>query len=116
VLTGWQRAQLAQNFSPGTARRRVVSVQRMGDFVGSYPWQWTAADADDFFGHLRGVRNLAHTTVSAYQTDVKLFVDSATDPAYEWNEHCGRLFGTVVLSSSPSSIGRVTFKPTTLGQ
>jgi hypothetical protein len=95
VLTGWRRAQLAQNFSPGTARRRVASVLRMGDFVGSYPWQWTAADADDFFGHLRGVRNLAHTTVRAYQTDVKLFLDYATDPAYDWNEHCGRLFGTV---------------------
>jgi integrase len=67
----------------------------MGDFVGSYPWHWTAADADDFFGHLRGVRNLAHTTVRAYQTDVKLFLDYATDPAYDWNEHCGRLFGTV---------------------
>lgn len=95
VLTGWRRAQLAQNFSPDTARRRVASVLRMGDFVGSYPWQWTAADADDFFGHLRGVRNLAHTTVRAYQTDVKLFLDYATDPAYDWNEHCGRLFGTV---------------------
>ena len=31
----------------------------------------------------------------AYQTDVKLFLDYATDPAYDWNEHCGRLFGTV---------------------
>lgn len=34
VLTGWRRAQLAQNFSPDTARRRVASVLRMGDFVG----------------------------------------------------------------------------------
>jgi len=95
VLTGWRQAQLAQNFSPATARRRAVSVLRMGDFVGSYPWQWTVADADDFFGHLRGARNLAHTTVRAYQTDVKLFLDYATDPAYDCNEHCGRLFGTV---------------------
>jgi hypothetical protein len=86
VLTGWRRAQLAQNFSPDTVRRRIASVLRMGDFVGSYPWQWTAADADDFFGHLRGLRNLAHTTVRAYQTDVKLFLDYATDPAYDWNE------------------------------
>lgn len=23
---------------------------------GSYPWQWTPTDADDYFGHLRGVR------------------------------------------------------------
>ena len=95
VLTGWRRAQLAQNFATDTARRRVTSVLRMTDFVGSYPWQWTPADADDFFGHLRGVLNRAHTTVRAYQTDVKLFLDYATDPTYDWNEHCGRLFGTV---------------------
>jgi len=38
VLTGWRRAQLAQNFSPDTARRRVASVLRMAEFVGSYPW------------------------------------------------------------------------------
>lgn len=31
VLTGWRRAQLAQNFSAGTARRRVASVLRMGN-------------------------------------------------------------------------------------
>ena len=28
VLTGWRRAQLAQNFSADTARRRVASVLR----------------------------------------------------------------------------------------
>ena len=33
VLTGWRRAQLARNFSPDTARRRMASVVRMGDFV-----------------------------------------------------------------------------------
>lgn len=68
---------------------------RVAEFVGSYPWQRPAAGADDFFGHLRGVGNLAHTTVRAYQTDVRVFLDYATDPAFDWNEHCGRLFGTV---------------------
>ena len=95
VLTGWRQSQRAQNFSAGTVGRRERSVRRLADFVGSYPWQWRPSDVDEFFGHLRGVRNLAHSTVRAYQTDVKLFLDYATDPAYEWNEHCGRLFGTV---------------------
>ncbi|MBX4171784.1 tyrosine-type recombinase/integrase [Rhodococcus sp. DMU2021] len=95
VLAGWRQAQFARNFSGDTVRRRVRSVEQMIEFVGSYPWQWSPADADDFFGHLRGVRNLAHTTVRAYQTDVKLFLDYASDPTYDWNEHCGRLFGTV---------------------
>ena len=95
VLAGWRRAQLAQNFTADTVRRRAASVRQMVEFVGRYPWQWSPADADEFFGHLRGVKNLAHTTVRAYQTDVKLFLDYATDPDYDWNEHCGRLFGTV---------------------
>lgn len=95
VLTGWRRAQLAQGTSSGTIHRRYAIVLRMADFVGTAPWQWTPADADDFFGHLRGVLNRAHSTVRAYQTDVKLFLDYATNPAYDWNEHCGRLFGTV---------------------
>lgn len=77
VLTGWRRAQLAQNFSPNTARRRVASVLRMGDFVGSYLWQWTAADADGFFGHLRGVRKLAHTRVDTLMTARHTAVASA---------------------------------------
>lgn len=78
--------------------RSVAECRRCCGWPTSWvptPWQWSAADADDFFGHLRGVGNLAHTTVRAYQTDVKVFLDYATDPAYDWNEHCGRLFGTV---------------------
>jgi len=63
VLTGWRRAQLAQGTSSDTIRRRAAQVLRMTDFVGTFPWQWTPADADDFFGHLRGVLNRAQSTV-----------------------------------------------------
>ncbi|GAA4684611.1 tyrosine-type recombinase/integrase [Gordonia humi] len=95
VLEGWRRAQLAQNFRPTTADRRIKLIQRMADFVGSPPWQWSPSDADEFFAHLRGVRNLSHATIRAYQSDVRLFLEYATNPSYEWNENCGRLFGTV---------------------
>lgn len=94
VLASWKRQQLAQGFRTATIQRRARSVLRMTSFVGTHPWQWSPADADDFFGHLRGVENLARNTVRAYQTDVKLFLDFATDPAYDWNERCGQLFGT----------------------
>lgn len=97
VLTGWRRAQLAQGTSSGTIHRRYAIVLRMADFVGTFPWQWTPADADDFFGHLRGVLNRAHSTVRAYQTDVKLFLDYATNPAYDW-------MSTAADSLAPSSV------------
>jgi len=79
VLTGWKRQQLANNFRVKTVQRRTAAVLRMASFVGSYPWEWLSGDAD-FFAHLRGVENLSHQTVRAYQGDVKLFFEFAGDP------------------------------------
>ncbi len=95
VLTGWKNQQLAQNLSAGTIGRRARSVLRMASSSGKFPWEWLPGDADDFFAHLRGVQNLSHNSVRAYQTDVKLFLEFAGDPIYDWNERCGQLFGTV---------------------
>lgn len=95
VLTGWKRQQLTSGFKMPTVRRRCAAVLRMANFVGSYPWHWLPGDADEFFAHLRGVENLSLNTVRAYQGDVRLFLEFAGDSAYDWNENCGRLFGTV---------------------
>lgn len=95
VLTGWKRQQVVSGYTMKTVARRNAAVLRMAAFVGSYPWEWLPGDADEFFAHLRGVENLALNTVRAYQGDVKLFLEYAGDPAYDWNENCGRLFGTV---------------------
>ncbi len=95
VLMGWKNQQLAQNLSAGTIGRRARSVLRMASSSGKFPWEWLPGDADDFFAHLRGVQNLSHNSVRAYQTDVKLFLEFAGDPIYDWNERCGQLFGTV---------------------
>ena len=95
VLTGWKRRQLAENMNPKSVARRLASVLRMAEFLAKYPWVWLRGDADEYFAHLRGVRNLSHNTVRAYQADVKLFFDCATGDDHDWNENCGRLFGTV---------------------
>lgn len=95
VLTGWKRQQLSRKYGVKTVQRRTAAVLRMASFAGSYPWEWRPSDADDFFAHLRGVENLTHNTVRAYQGDVKLFLEYASDPAYDWNENCGRLFGSM---------------------
>ncbi len=95
VLTGWKNQQLAQNLTVGTIGRRARSIMRMVSFSGKFPWEWLPGDADEFFAHLRGVQNLSHNSVRAYQTDVKLFLEFAGDPLYEWNDRCGQLFGTV---------------------
>lgn len=95
VLSGWKRQQLAKNFQPSTAKRRASVVMRMATFIGKHPWEWLPADCDDFFAHLRGVESCSHNTVRAYQSDVRTFLEYATSPAYDWNERCGQLFGTV---------------------
>ncbi|WIE53189.1 phage integrase N-terminal SAM-like domain-containing protein [Curtobacterium sp. MCBD17_003] len=94
VLTGWKRSQVAQNFTEGTIRRRLRTVQRFADFTGRYPWEWTPSDVDDYFAHLRGVRNVALSTARAYQSDIALFCAYATSESYEWNDACIRTFGT----------------------
>lgn len=97
VLRGWERQQQAKDFSPATIRVRRKLVEQLVDFSGHYPWEWTLGDADDFFAHARGVRNLSHSTVRSYQTSIKLFCDYATDARYDWNEQSARLFGTVFI-------------------
>jgi site-specific recombinase XerD len=97
VLAAWGRRQRAQDLSPDVIASRRRSVLRFTDFAGRYPWEWTIADADQFFAEARGVKNLAHNTVRRYQTDIKLFCDFATSPTYEWNGECARLFGSVFI-------------------
>ncbi len=93
VLDGWERQQRAKDFSPDTIRVRRSLVVKLVDSSGHYPWEWTLGDADDFFSHARGVRNLSHSTVRSYQTAIRLFCEYACDQRYDWNEQCGRLFG-----------------------
>jgi len=63
ALDGWERQQRAKDLSPGTIGSRRSLVIGMVDFSTRYPWQWTIADADDFFAHARGIRNLAYATM-----------------------------------------------------
>ncbi len=95
VLDGWDRAQRAADLDAGTIGSRRARVLDLVEFCGRYPWEWSIADADEYFAHARGVRSLAHSTVRSYQGVIRLFCGFAGDPAYDWNENCGRLFGSV---------------------
>lgn len=93
MLDGWARAQLAQAFQQRTIDRRSRSVQRLIDWSGKHPWQWTQLEVDDFFAELRGIHHLAHSTIRAIQTDIALFLGYAADPTYPWARHCSELLG-----------------------
>lgn len=107
VLEGWERAQRASDFSPNTIRTRRAVVVKLVDFSGHYPWEWSIGDADEFFAHARGVKNLSHSTVRAYQGAIKLFCDYACNPRYDWSVACAKLFGTV-FTQVITELNRVT--------
>lgn len=97
VLDGWDRAQRAADLDRGTVRSRRARVLDLVEFSGHYPWDLSVSDAGEYFAHARGVRSLAHSTVRSYQGSIRLFCEFATNPAYDWNENCGRLFGAVFV-------------------
>lgn len=94
VLGGWKRQQYARNFTKKTVERRISSVLAFADFAGKFPWEWSSANADEYFAHLSRVRGLVDETVRAYQSDIQLFCAYAISDSYPWNEDCGRIFGT----------------------
>lgn len=101
MLDGWAHAQLAQGFQQRTIARRARTVQRLIDWSGKYPWQWTQLEADDFFAELRGIHHLAPSTVRAFQTDIGLLLAYAADPTYPWSAHCTELLGETFVPIAP---------------
>jgi hypothetical protein len=50
---GWARQQSARFLQPTTIQPRLRLIERLGEFTGLYPWQWSPADGEAFIVHLR---------------------------------------------------------------
>lgn len=94
ILAGWRDQQLARNLAFCTVEARVGQVKAFAAYVNAFPWQWGAAQADEWFGDLRAVRHCARSTVRTYQGSVRSFCAYLTDPAYGWGDACLERFGT----------------------
>lgn len=94
MLEGWRNQQLSRNLSFGTIEKRVKLISRFADYANEYPWQWTPAMVDEFFGDLRGVRHLRQTSVRNYQASLRLFCDYVSSSDYGWTELCLEQFGS----------------------
>ncbi|WP_449191957.1 tyrosine-type recombinase/integrase [Actinoplanes subglobosus] len=92
MLTGWDRQQASRMLAASTRKQRTDAVRRFAQFVGSYPWQWTPVDVEEWTTELRGGR--AHSTIRGYQNDVALFCSFITDARYGWADRCEQDFGT----------------------
>jgi integrase/recombinase XerC len=95
MLAGWATQQRSRLLAPATIEPRVTTVRRFLRFTGTYPWQWTAADIEEWTSSLlSGSRPKAHSTLRSYQLAVAAFLDYLTDARYGWAGECETRFGT----------------------
>lgn len=94
MLNGWRNQQLSRNLQHSTINAREAAIRRFADSTDEYPWTWSPAHVDEFFGDLRAIRQVRLSTVRGYQTSLRLFCEYITSPSYGWPEACERYFGT----------------------
>lgn len=94
MLEGWRNQGLARNLARSTVESRERQVRAFQAHSGVFPWDWTAAHADEWFADLRSVHRCARSTSRGYQVAVRGFCAFAIDPAYGWAEECMRRFGS----------------------
>jgi hypothetical protein len=64
VLDGRARVQRSRSLREHHNSVGRRNVMHLADFSGEFPWEWLPADADEWFTHLRAVKNLTHATNS----------------------------------------------------
>ena len=69
-------------------------VVRFIDYTNEFPWTWTPAMVEEFFGDLRSIRRVTQSTIRSYQTSLKLFCAYISNPDYGWDRLCEQRFGT----------------------
>jgi len=94
MLTGWRNQQLSRNLAFTTVDQRDAVVRRFQRFTNEYPWTWSPAHVDEFFGDLRAERNAKQSTIRGYQQALRAFCGYVAHPDYGWDVLCERLFGT----------------------
>jgi integrase len=94
MVQGWERQQRVRFLKADTLRRRRRLVQRLVEFSGLYPWQWTASEVEAFVDQLRsGSAPIAASTARNYLVDLRVFLEYLTDSRYGWVAVCVDRFG-----------------------
>jgi integrase/recombinase XerC len=95
MLEGWSRQQRGGRLIlPKTIAGRLSVVRRFSKTVNEYPWQWTAAQVDEWMTDLIAQRGRAKSTIRLYQSALRVFCDYITSPHYGWIAECENRFGT----------------------
>jgi site-specific recombinase XerD len=94
MLSGWARQQKSRLLADGTVEPRMALLRRFVEFTASFPWQWTAADVEDFTASLMsGGDRLAPSTIRGYHLTLRMFCDYLLDGRYGWVGQCEERFG-----------------------
>jgi site-specific recombinase XerD len=94
MLTGWRNQQLSRNLQHSTIEQRERLVRRFFEYTNEYPWCWTPAHVDEFFGDLRSERRAKQSAIRNYQDALRAFCSYVSTPEYGWDRLCEKLFGT----------------------
>lgn len=93
---GWARQQSARFLQSSTIDPRLRLIERLEEFTGQYPWQWTPAEGEAFIAHLRsGKKPIQLSTARTYEVTIELFLEYLLDTRYGWIEACLERFGEV---------------------
>lgn len=97
MLMGWAIQQQSRFLKESTISIRRDIVRRFARFTNQYPWEWTAAEVEEFVVSQRTVKGapVASSTARGYQNALRCFMDYVTDPRYEFPAYCHETFGQV---------------------
>jgi integrase/recombinase XerC len=95
MLEGWVAQMTSRCLKATTVATRLALVRRFATYTNEYPWQWSAADVEEFSASLRsGEKPLTISTVRGYQVQLGLFCEYLVDPRYLWGTACRDRFGS----------------------
>lgn len=95
MIEGWHMRQRGgRNLKESSVRSTVSQISQFQAFTNDWPWNWNAADFDEWMTHLVVVKQLAPSTIRIYQCAVREFCSYLCSEHYGWVEECLTRFGT----------------------
>ena len=95
MLEGWRMQQIGgRGLREETVTRSLGIVRQFEAYTGEQPWEWSAADLDEWMVLLVSQRKLEPSTIRGFQGAVRGFCDYLCSAHYGWVEQCMERFGT----------------------
>lgn len=95
MIEGWQMRQRGgRNLKESSVKNTVSQILQFQVFTNDWPWNWSAADFDEWMTHLVVVNQLAPSTIRIYQCAVREFCSYLCSEHYGWVEECLTRFDT----------------------